>query len=101
MTIKAELKAHLLAGHSITQLESIANFQCYRLAARIHDLRNEGMVIQTSMQTNPTTGNQYARYAALPPTVINWGDRLRDALAAGALVRDRQLHNNIGDSVYG
>jgi hypothetical protein len=57
----AKLRAHLLAGRSITQLEAIALYSAFRLAARIHDLKAEGMKIDTFMKEDPN-GSPYAEY---------------------------------------
>ena len=38
---------HLKSGSSITATEALNLFGCFRLAARIHDLRNQGHWIQS------------------------------------------------------
>jgi hypothetical protein len=40
------IKAHLLSGKSLTSLDALYQFGCFRLSARIYDLRDEGMHIQ-------------------------------------------------------
>jgi len=40
-----QIKAHLNGGASLTQLEALEMFGCFRLAARIRDLRDSGMNI--------------------------------------------------------
>ena len=45
--------ARLKEGKSVTAIEALRDFQCFRLAARIHELRMEGHKI-VSM---PTSGN--------------------------------------------
>ncbi len=48
---KSYIKAYLLAGNSITPFEALEHFGCYRLQARISELRNkENMDIITEMQ---------------------------------------------------
>ena len=37
--------AYLRAGHRITALDALELFGCFRLAARIHELRGEGWAI--------------------------------------------------------
>jgi hypothetical protein len=37
---------HLRAGNRITALEALDAFGCFRLAARIHELRNQGWQIE-------------------------------------------------------
>jgi hypothetical protein len=43
------LRKHLKSGKSIAPLQALNNFGIYRLAARISDLRNDGMRIKTEM----------------------------------------------------
>ncbi len=45
----------------ISPLEAIGLFRCYRLAARIQELREEGHNIETEVKRD-TTGKSYARY---------------------------------------
>ena len=47
---KALIKKHLLNGGSITALEALKEFGCYRLASRISDLREEGVIIKKTME---------------------------------------------------
>lgn len=42
-THKRLIREHLLNGGSITALEALREYGCYRLASRISDLRQEGM----------------------------------------------------------
>ena len=60
------IKNHLLNGGSITALEALRDFGCYRLGARISELRNAGMDIKTKMETSfsKATGRpiHFARY---------------------------------------
>jgi hypothetical protein len=51
----------LLNGHSITQLEALTNFGCFRLAARISNLRDKGLNVVTDMVTLEN-GKRVARY---------------------------------------
>ncbi len=46
---------------SISQLEALGIFRCYRLAARIKDLRKDGHKIRTEMKRD-TNKKSYARY---------------------------------------
>lgn len=43
---KDRIKAHLLSGKSISPLEALNLYGCFRLGARIWDLRHEGMEIE-------------------------------------------------------
>lgn len=55
-----------MEGGSITGMEALRDFGCYRLASRISDLRREGLNIEKTMETgiNKVTGKPvtYARY---------------------------------------
>ncbi len=63
----AFIRQHLLSGGSITALEALRDFGCYRLASRISDLRREGLDIIKTMEENVSrvTGKtvRFARYA--------------------------------------
>ena len=43
------IRAHLNEGKSITPMGALTLFNCFRLGARIHNLRTEGMDIETEM----------------------------------------------------
>ena len=46
-----KIKAHLLSGRSITPLDALYQFGCFRLSARIYDLRDQGMnIISTTVE---------------------------------------------------
>ncbi len=60
-TQKDRILAHLLAGHSLSSLEAWAHFGCYRLGARIYELRRQGYTIATGREGSA----QYARYRLL------------------------------------
>jgi hypothetical protein len=47
----ALIKGWLLNGRSITQLDAFNMFGCFRLAARIANIREEGLDIVTDMIT--------------------------------------------------
>lgn len=64
----AKLKAHFLSGRSLTQLEAIGLYGAFRLAARVHDLKADGMKIVTRMKEDPN-GNPYAEYQLRSPWV--------------------------------
>ena len=52
----------LEAGNSITQMEALNMFQCFRLASRISDLRKRGMDICKQMILTPS-GKRVAQYS--------------------------------------
>lgn len=62
MSQEAELEKYLRAGHSITPLEALDKFGCFRLGARILGLRKAGMDIKTEIVRTPT-GKNIARYS--------------------------------------
>ena len=51
---------HLLTRGSITQMEAVDYYRCYRLSARIADLREKGVQIET--EKVPSKQSYYARY---------------------------------------
>jgi hypothetical protein len=48
-SLTALIKGWLLNGYSITQLDALNMFGCFRLSARIANLREEGLDIVTDM----------------------------------------------------
>jgi len=59
-TQKAQVKRHLLLYGSITPLQALDNYGCFRLASVINRLRNEGWKITTIMAIGEEIN--YARY---------------------------------------
>ena len=55
------IKAHLESGKPITALQALNEFGCFRLAARIKDLKDTGMIIDKAMIANEK-GKHYAVY---------------------------------------
>jgi hypothetical protein len=60
MTQNDAIRAALLAGRSITPLDALNEFGCFRLAARVADLRREGLPIECTTETR--NGKRFARY---------------------------------------
>ena len=54
------IRLHLEKGKAITPLEALERYGCFRLAARINDLRDEGLDIETMTLTR--NGRRYASY---------------------------------------
>jgi hypothetical protein len=54
------IRAALLAGRSLTPLDALRDFGCFRLAARVADLRREGLPIECVSET--ANGKRFARY---------------------------------------
>jgi hypothetical protein len=63
MSQVSRISAHLKSGKSITPVYALNQFQCFRLAARISDLRDKGMLINKKMVKNHRTGARYASYS--------------------------------------
>ncbi len=63
-TQKTQIKSYLEEGNRITPLDALEKFGCFRLAAVIHILREEGMTITTDMHTY--NGKTYAVYEYFP-----------------------------------
>jgi Helix-turn-helix domain len=61
MTQTARILALLQCG-PVTPLQALEQVGCFRLAARISDLKAEGHVIVTDRVTSPSTGKSFARY---------------------------------------
>lgn len=70
-THKRLIRERLLHGGSITALEALREYGCYRLASRISDLRSEGMNIVKTMEESISkiTGKpvRFARYSLGTP----------------------------------
>lgn len=66
-TQKRLIRDLLMSGGSITALEALRDFGCYRLASRIYDLREEGLAIEKTMDegVSKVTGKpvRFARYS--------------------------------------
>jgi hypothetical protein len=55
------IKNHLESGNSITPIEALNLFGCFRLSARIKDLRDQGLDITTENITQ--NGKTFAKYS--------------------------------------
>lgn len=53
---------HLLQGYTITQVDAIREYRCYRLSAIIKILRNAGYYIVTHQEKNTSNHAHHARY---------------------------------------
>ena len=61
-TQTAQVLSHLKQGHTITQVDAIRLFKCYRLSAIIKRLRNQGYEIVTYNERNSSGTGRHARY---------------------------------------
>jgi hypothetical protein len=59
-TQKEQIKKYLLSRKTITPIQALNKFGCFRLAAVIYKLKNEGLKIVTEMEYNKN--KQYAKY---------------------------------------
>ncbi len=66
MSQEQAILAWMRSGNSITPLDALHLFGCFRLAARIKDLRAEGHDIETELVTTPA-GKRIARYRLAEP----------------------------------
>lgn len=58
---KSEILAYLKSGHSLTPMDALRQFGCFRLAARIKELRDEGHAIDMTLEDDGQ--KHYARYS--------------------------------------
>ena len=65
MSQNDHIRAALMLGRSLTPLDALQDYGCFRLAARIADLRREGMDIECISETK--NGKRYARYQLRRP----------------------------------
>jgi len=56
-----QIRKHLEDGKKITALEALSEFGCFRLAARIKELKKEGLAIYSRMIEQ--NGKHYSQYS--------------------------------------
>ena len=56
-----EIKAYLKQGYRITPIDALQQFGCFRLAARIKEIRDEGMQVEKVM-VETISGARVAQY---------------------------------------
>ncbi len=64
MSQRVKILKHLQSGSSITPLTALGLFGCFRLSARVLELRREGHNIETIIKTDGQ-GRSFARYKLL------------------------------------
>lgn len=70
MTQVDAILAHLKAGNRLTPIEALNRFGCFRLAARISDLRKEGNnVLVENVTRNGKTFAEYRLDEGLPKQI--------------------------------
>jgi len=57
-----QILIYLKAGNTLTTLDALAFFNCFRLASRISELRSEGHPIVSDMITTTNSKKKVARY---------------------------------------
>jgi len=62
-----EILAHLQNGGALTAISALTRFGCFRLAARIHELRKEGHPIEETPREH--NGKRYSEYFIKPFTL--------------------------------
>ena len=60
MSQRDRIRAHLLTHGSITPLEALREYGCFRLGARIWELRRDGFPVEPT--TEEQGGKRYAKY---------------------------------------
>ncbi len=60
MSQRMEILADLKRGKSITALDALRDYGCFRLAARIQEIRESGHDVE--MEFEPHNGGKHARY---------------------------------------
>lgn len=62
MSQENEILEHLLLGNEITPMDALQKFGCFRLGARIWDLKKKGYSIESRLKNDEATGKHYAAY---------------------------------------
>jgi len=65
MTQTETILAHLQSGGSITPIDALRDYGCFRLAARIKEIRDEGHPVEMVWETDGE--KRWARYSLKRP----------------------------------
>jgi hypothetical protein len=68
MTQTEMIRAHLQSGRDLTPIDALNHYGCFRLAARIKELRNQGLPIETL--TEQRDGKAWAKYRLVGQMVL-------------------------------
>ena len=68
MTQTEMIRAHLQSGRSLTPIDALNLYGCFRLAARSKELRNQGLPIETL--TEQRDGKAWAKYRLVGQMVL-------------------------------
>lgn len=63
MTQCEKILDYMLCNGSITPLDAMKEFGCMRLASRINDLKQQGFVITSTIETNINRYGEKIRYS--------------------------------------
>ena len=79
VTQKSKIREHLQSGRSITPIDALERYGCFRLAAIIHTLKNDyGMDIKTELIKNKY-GTKYGKYTLIKlPESEHYPSQLND-----------------------
>jgi hypothetical protein len=65
-TQTAQILAHLKTGRSITPIDALNKYGCFRLGARIYDLKQDGHnIVKDMVETD--SGKRVASYTLVKP----------------------------------
>jgi len=92
----AKIREALLRGEKITALEALERWGCLRLAARIRDLKDEGLNIDRVMVT-VGQDKQVARYALLARAIARLRAKRDAALSEGLVEAGETYHRRLVD----
>ena len=57
-----QIRSDLDKGKSITAIDALNKYRCFRLAARVNDLRNQGYPVEVVM-VKTAEGKRFAKYS--------------------------------------
>jgi len=57
-TQNKRIEAYLMSGRTLTPLDALHEFNCFRLSARIYDLRKRGLDIESRRRKITSDGEQ-------------------------------------------
>lgn len=60
MSQEMQILEHMQAGNGLTPMDALQKFGCFRLGARVHDLRSKGYAINSELVEEG--GKRFARY---------------------------------------
>lgn len=89
------IKSYLLAGNTLTQLESLDRFRCLRLGARCWELRQSGYNVKSEMVKTPSGKNIASYFIPANEPLIAPSERKKDKTIS--LSKLRALAKEIAD----